>query len=75
MPPLYKIEENRNIKSIELIEAISNSESLEQVLLKKETKTTMALNSQYSQTLINAYKSDIELAEQIINQIDKGVRK
>jgi hypothetical protein len=75
MPPLYKIEENRNIKSIELLEEISNSESLAQVLSEKKVKTIMTLNSQYSQTLVNAYKSDIELAEQIIKQIDREVQK
>ena len=56
MPPLYKIEEIRNSKSIELLEQISKNDGLAEIFLKPEVQTIMNLNAQYAKALIANYK-------------------
>jgi Family of unknown function (DUF6090) len=71
MPPLYKIEDDRNANNMEMIKTISNGSDIVKVMQQPEVKTLMNLSNQYANSLINAYADDVKLAETIIKQIDK----
>ncbi len=74
MPPLYKMEENRNVTSIEIFEEISDDSNLGKTILKTKVKTMMSLYLQYSNLLIESYDANTQLAKKIIEQIDAQIK-
>lgn len=74
-PPLYKIEDNLNENIKELITTIGTIENRKEVFESKEVESIINLNIQYSNSLINAYKDDIKLAQTIVKQIDNELKK
>jgi Family of unknown function (DUF6090) len=74
MPPLYKIEDNLNENITELLKTIGNIENRKAVFESREVESIINLNIQYSNSLINAYKEDIRLAQTIIKEIDSEIQ-
>lgn len=75
IPPLHKIEDDRNENITELLKTIGNVESRKAVFDSREVKTLINFNLQLSNSLINAYQEDINLAQTIIKQIDIAIKK
>jgi hypothetical protein len=75
MPPLYKIEDDRNANNMEMIKTISNGSDIVKVMQQPEVKTLMNLSNQYANSLISAYADDVKLAQTIVKQIDKELLK
>ncbi len=75
IPPLYKIEDDRNRNITDLLKTIGNVESRKAVFDSREVKTLINFSLQLSSSLNIAYQEDIKLAQNIIKQIDNELKK
>ena len=57
-----------------MLEQISKNDGLAKIFLKPEVQTIMNLNAQYAKALIANYKSSTELANKIIEQINREIK-
>lgn len=75
MPPLSKIEDDRNGYNMDLIKEVSNGKSIATSIYKPEVRTLLNFSNQHANSLLKGYEENIKLAQTIINQINNELKK